>query len=163
MTTPFYPQSSRKVMRSPGQITIEQINDFFTQLPQPQTQAITNSIQEVHQAVRLPPQTLVVEGEGGEELGEYSTKPTTLFQLCCHAIGSDLRTLSVCKDILPRALLVAVKHFLPVEEYLCFKSATLKCVCCQFSLYRDVQPQCPQCSRLVKKEAIRTLLVTGRL
>lgn len=149
-------------MRAPPQITIEQINDFFTQLPQPPTPAITSTIQEVHQNVRLPRQTQLVEEEE-EELEESATNPTTLFQLSCKAIGSDLRALTVCKARLPRALVLAVKHFLPIEEYLCFKSATLKCVCCDYSLQRDGLPKCPQCSRLVKKEAIRTLLVTGLL
>lgn len=157
MTTDFYLRNRSAIRRS-GQISMDHINDFFTQLPEPQTPRITKTIEEVQQNVRLPRQTLLQE-----EQEEYATNPATLFQLACKAVGSDTRTLAVCKDRLPRALVVAVKHFLPLEEYLCFKSTSLKCVSCQVSLHPNARHQCPQCSRLVKKEFIRTLLFTGQL
>jgi len=143
----------RRILRRPREITNDDIDDFFTQLPEPETPAISLLIGEVEQGLRLTPQTLeIVAGE----------EPTTLFLQSCRVIVSDLRTLAVCKERLPRTLLEAVKHLLPIPDYLRFKSATVKCLCCQEA--HQFQPrQCPQCSRLSKREAIRTMIVTGQL
>lgn len=133
-------------------VTLEQIDDFFTELPVLQTPVLARVIEHPHQTNSLPQMDF-----------QQLANPKCLFQLICEVITDDVRILSLCKEFLPTALLRAVKELLPINKLLLAKSGSTKCLVCRDSGLYCHPVQCLRCKRLEKKAAIRSLLFTGNL